>query len=523
MNATFESEILQEINQSVTAKQIIDKIRVLRDSPDRWEMITTLKSYALDISRLSESDQLSVISYAKNQLHLKQDDTKSLKIEIGKHSHNNILNTYDMQLDFNRDGRILPSDKNLITIFKTDPEICHCFCKNTFSNEIDVPRGGQWMIQDSDFPRNLENSDLNQLKQYLINKYSVEYKINQIDEGVKTLAIINNYNPLMDYLNPLAWDGTPRLETWLIDHCGVIDNAYTRWVGKLVLTAAVARAYVPGIKYDHVVVLAGEQGTLKSTLVETLASEPFFNSITLSDNDRDTTQKMLGVWIAELPEGMPFKRREINDLKNFVSSKKNKERFAYEHIMETYKRRSIFIMTINPTSLGYLPDETGNRRYLPVRINGRINITAIRKLRDQLFAEAKHLFQHHFPLYIDQNNDEILQGLADEHAIAETHDEWEAPIIQWLISPHVPSLPAQIPCITIWIDCLKGRLTDYIQQNHGSRIGRILRKLGAKYTSKRENDVVVKGYHITELIGKLRQNAVENVMKQAESVEEWQE
>jgi predicted P-loop ATPase len=180
-------------------------------------------------------------------------------------------------------------------------------------------------------------------------------------------------------------------------------------------------------------------------------------------------------------------------------------------------------MTINPTSLGYLPDETGNRRYLPVRIKGKIDIKSINKHRDQLFAEAKHLFQSGFPLYIDSNNTEIIRGLADEHSLAETHDEWQSPIIQWLITTQITPLPDLVPAITIWTECLKGRTSDYSQQSHGARIGRILRKLGADYTSKHINGIYVKGFDIKELSVRLRNQSIENVIEQAEMLTEWEE
>jgi len=516
----IENEFLAEVEQEFSAGTIINNIRDLRNIENKWEMTVKLKAMAPEISRLSTSDNVSVISFAKQALSLKADDIKALKIEVNKHAHKNLVKRHNTELDLNENGKPAPTDKNLLSIFTSDPEICNCFKKNNFSNEIDVPKPGKWYIQSGTFPRTLKNDDLNQLKKYLIDKYDACFKILQIDEAVQTLAVINHYDPLLDYLEPLQWNGTPMCETWLIDYCGAIDNAYTRFVSKLVLVAAVARAYVPGIKYDHVLVLAGDQSVMKSTLIETLAGKEFFSELTLTDNEKNTIQKMQGCWIIELPEGMPFKRKEISELKNFITAKKNKERFAFERRIENYHRRSIFIMTINPTNLGYLSDPTGNRRFLPVRMNGDINIPAIAANRDQLFAEAKHLFQSGFKIYIDKNNIPVAEGLAAEHDLAETKDDWDKPITMWLTgsSDQYHEIPSVITCSDVWVKCLGGQLSAYKQQVEGARIGKILTSLGCNYSSGRINGIPVKGYKTEEAIKNLKEKLNDDLIKQAQSV-----
>jgi len=65
-------------------------------------------------------------------------------------------------------------------------------------------------------------------------------KNNTID-AVEQLCIRNKFNPITDYLDALKWDGTPRLERWLITYLGAEDTELNREFGRLALIAAVRR------------------------------------------------------------------------------------------------------------------------------------------------------------------------------------------------------------------------------------------------------------------------------------------
>lgn len=58
---------------------------------------------------------------------------------------------------------------------------------------------------------------------------------------------------------------------------------------------------------------------------------------------------------------------------------------AYGRMREIYPRQFIIIGTTN--SHKYLQDDTGNRRFWPVRLD-KFNVEMLKKFRDQLWAEA---------------------------------------------------------------------------------------------------------------------------------------
>src|SRR5262249_30821004 len=81
--------------------------------------------------------------------------------------------------------------------------------------------------------------------------------------------------PLRHSPESLAWDGSPRLTTWLQRYAGAPDSPTTSLIGIWTLIAAVARILAPGCQADHMLILEGPQGAGKSSLIRALAG-PYF-------------------------------------------------------------------------------------------------------------------------------------------------------------------------------------------------------------------------------------------------------
>jgi putative DNA primase/helicase len=137
--------------------------------------------------------------------------------------------------------------------------------------------------------------------------------------------------------------------------------------------------FKPGCKNDTCLVLEGPQGLLKSTALRTLAV-PFTDEI--SDlGTKDAAMRVRGVWIIELAELDAMGRTEASRTKAFMSPSTGRFRPPYgRHTIEV-PRESVFAGTVNHDA--YLKDETGDRRFWPVRC-GTIRIEDLRRDRDQL-------------------------------------------------------------------------------------------------------------------------------------------
>src|SRR2546427_25780 len=101
------------------------------------------------------------------------------------------------------------------------------------------------------------------------------------------------------------------------------------------------------------------------------------------DGIRDLT--VTGVQTCALPILSVLSKSGVEALKAFVSSSIDHVRRPYGRLHEELRRQCIFIGTTNQAT--YLKDQTGNRRFWPVKV-GVIDLDALIADRDQLWAEA---------------------------------------------------------------------------------------------------------------------------------------
>lgn len=191
-----------------------------------------------------------------------------------------------------------------------------------------------------------------------------------------------------DYMRGLVWDQTPRLDTWLTEVYGVEANEYHKQVGANWLKGLVKRIVFPGCKFDYVLVLEGEQGVKKSTSLAVLG-DTWHTETTMSTDTKDFFMQFAGKAIIEFSEGETLSRTEVKRMKAIITMQSDRYRMPYERTTLDFPRRCVFAMTTNQTE--YLKDETGNRRWLPVKvISEEANIAWLKENREQLFAEAYH-------------------------------------------------------------------------------------------------------------------------------------
>ena len=262
-------------------------------------------------------------------------------------------------------------------------------------------------------------------------------------QATEAVAQEAKFHPIRKYFGRLHWDGKPRIENFASKYLGAEDTDYAAVVSRCILISAVARVMRPGCKADLMMVIEGNQGIGKSSALAALGGQ--WHTDELADlGSKDAAMQSRGAWIIEISELDAMSRTEVSRIKAFVSRTTDRFRPPYGRRVIESPRRCIFIGTTNADT--YLKDETGARRFLPIKA-GKIDIAAIKRDRDQLWAEALARFEKGEAWWLTSAE---AQYAAHEQAARYVEDPWQPTIENYLrgrtevrsLSPNTASMPA---------------------------------------------------------------------------------
>ncbi len=311
-------------------------------------------------------------------------------------------------------------------------------------------------------------------------------------QKIRHLAWQNDFHPVKDYLKALEWDGTPRVNEWLITSAGVEDTEYTRSISAILLIAAVRRIYHPGAKFDELVVWESTtQGVGKSSAAQALCPKPewFSDDLALNLSSQKLIEATLGKWIIEVSELSGKRKTEQEQLKAMLSRQVDgPARMAYGRFPVERPRHWVLIGTTN--SLGYLADATGGRRWWPVKTD-KFNIPWIVANRDQLWAEAAVREAAGESIRLPERLWPIAAGKQEERREA---DPWEDQIRSALLqTPANGDGRKRVPTDSLFLAL--GIPIEKRDRYMQTRISDIVQRFGFSRTRVRNSEgVVVVGY-----------------------------
>ena len=338
-------------------------------------------------------------------------------------------------LELDKTGKVKDNLQNLIRIMRYDKRL-RGIAYNLLSSAIDVRCGGYGDEENEEHrlpwlqtKRGWTEYDASSLRSYIDLVYGL-WSPTKLKDAVAAVAAERAYHPIREYLNALpAWDGVPRVDTLLINYLGAADTIYTRAVTRKTLTAAVARIYRPGLKFDYVLVLNGRQGIGKSTFFARLAGKWFSDSLSIADmKDKTAPEKMQNAWILELGELAGLKKMDVETLKAFLSRQDDKYRPSYGISVEDHPRQCVIVGSTNNND-GFLRDITGNRRFWPVTCEGSDRHPWEIEAVEQIWAECLVHFRSGERLFLTAEEESMAK--LEQNAALES-DEREGLIAEYL-------------------------------------------------------------------------------------------
>lgn len=374
---------------------------------------------------------------------------------------------------------------NVAMICRGDPLIRERFTFDEFAQRLvcwDLP----W--DKTEEPREWRGSDDLALTEY-VQLESVPASQAICSQAIERVAHEFPSHPPRDWLSGLEWDGGRRLLFAPQRYFGAKTDIVISEMFKCWLISGVARIFQPGCKVDHVLILEGEQGALKSGALRALLPEQawFSGGIGGPIGSKDAALSLQGKMIVEIAELSAFKGATPAEIKAWLSLEKDRIRPPYGHRVQDFPRSNIFAGTINEAE--YLDDQTGARRYWPMWC-GKIDIEAIKRDRDQLWAEAAHLYFKGEKWWLSAGFEAKAKEAQQERTAI---DPWAEQIIPWLDERGKTFIQSQgtagrvtmgdilIHCLVVRVELRNSKVTQ--------RVAGILRDAGwRRWQAPREKD-----------------------------------
>lgn len=236
------------------------------------------------------------------------------------------------------------------------------------------------------------------------------------------------------WLSRLEWDGKPRVTYFYERYFGTAEGAYSRAVSRYIWTAMAGRVLVPGCQADMVPILTGAQGQRKTSGIVAMVPHDTFRELNFHQNEEERARLMRGCLMVELGELSGLKTRENEAIKAWITRRKEDWTPKYQEFAVSMLRRCVMQGTSNPTDL--LDDPTGSRRWLPMA-SGDVDVEGIERDRDQLWAEARVLFEKFGVEWREAQR--LALDVHDDYRVV---DGWEEAVARWLSTPELDgSLP----------------------------------------------------------------------------------
>lgn len=391
-----------------------------QDEGSRALDVTRKPSYAA-MQEFAAKDKAVKLLMARERAQAAADDFDGLDDAELPEDYNDEWKT---DLEYTKSGKLLCNIANIILILENDPALAGHIVHDLFTGMDSAKDGLPWNKNANQWT---DTDDAN-LRVWLEKHYDITGK-EKIADALTAVLTRHSYHPIRDYLNGLTWDGVPRLDRIIIDYMGAEDSELNRAMSRKHFVAAVARVFNPGCKYDYCLIMSGAEGIGKSTLLRVMGGRWFNDSITTLEG-KEGMEQLRRAWVVELGELSSIKRSDVEQVKAHLSKQVDIYRAAYARRVLEHPRQCVFCGTTNEAL--FLKGDTGNRRFWVIPVVAELRkyrdwSEAIRRDRDQLWAEAVHYYKQGEPLYLSEE----LEAQAKQRQ-QDFNDDNDDPIVAML-------------------------------------------------------------------------------------------
>lgn len=225
-----------------------------------------------------------------------------------------------------------------------------------------------------------------------------------VRQAVRLIAKENTFDSALQWLDSIEWDGKQRVAGMMQNYFGAVidperaaaDTAWAQAVGLYAMSAAAGRIIAPGCQADSAVILfSKEQGLRKTSGIRALVPNPdLYGTVDLEHRDADLARKSKGRLVVDCGELKGLHPKTLRGIKCWMTETHDGWVPKYVENCLNAPRRFTVWGTTNDDD--FLIDPTGERRWLPIRV-GQVDIEALRRDRDQLWAEGAYLFRNALP------------------------------------------------------------------------------------------------------------------------------
>jgi predicted P-loop ATPase len=391
-----------------------------QDEGSRALDVTRKPSYAA-MQEFAAKDKAVKLLMARERAQAAADDFDGLDDAELPEDYND---EWKAELEYTKSGKLLCNIANIILILENDPALAGHIVHDLFTGMDSAKDGLPWNKNANQWT---DTDDAN-LRVWLEKHYDITGK-EKIADALTAVLTRHSYHPIRDYLNGLTWDGVPRLDRIIIDYMGAEDSELNRAMSRKHFVAAVARVFNPGCKYDYCLIMSGAEGIGKSTLLRVMGGKWFNDSITTLEG-KEGMEQLRRAWVVELGELSSIKRSDVEQVKAHLSKQVDIYRAAYARRVLEHPRQCVFCGTTNEAL--FLKGDTGNRRFWVIPVVAELRkyrdwSKAIRRDRDQLWAEAVHYYKQGEPLYLSEE----LEAQAKQRQ-QDFNDDNDDPIVAML-------------------------------------------------------------------------------------------